>query len=248
MSQPTLKIVEKVLGSKDELAKELAQLIERAAAEAIKDRGLFTIGLSGGSLIKFVCNEVPSITTDWSSWRLLLCDERMVPLTSPDSTLAAYIDGLVSATPLTQQQFLAVDTDKTAAEAATLYEQKIRELCGDSSASLPVLDLLLLGVGPDGHTASLFPGHPLLGEKTAWVAAITDSPKPPPSRVTLTLPVINSARCCVLALSGAEKADMIKRLRRERDSPVCADHLPASMVRPYNGELVWLLDAAAAAV
>lgn len=247
MAQPSLKVVDKVVADKDALANELGALIERAAAEAITARGLFTIGLSGGSMAKFVCSALPSISTEWSAWRLLFCDERLVPLSSPDSTLQLYLDGLVPATPLKRDQFVEVDTHLPAAEAATAYEQKLLSLFPAPAPSVPVFDLLLLGVGPDGHTASLFPGHALLDETSVTVAPITDSPKPPPSRVTLTFPAINSARCCVMALAGSEKADMVKMLKRQRSEAVSAEVLPAARVRPTNGELVWLMDAAAAA-
>lgn len=96
----------------------------------------------------------------------------------------------------------------SAEEAATAYENKVKEFFPNEK--LPVFDLLLLGMGPDGHTCSLFPGHKLLNETSRWIAPITDSPKPPPSRVTMTFPVVNNADVCAIAASGIEKADMIK--------------------------------------
>lgn len=92
-------------------------------------------------------------------------------------------------------------------EAAKDYEEKLHKAFGNDDFEF---DLLLLGMGPDGHTCSLFPGHVLLSEKSLKVAPISDSPKPPPERVTLTYPVINNARNCIFAISGAGKADMIK--------------------------------------
>jgi 6-phosphogluconolactonase len=95
----------------------------------------------------------------------------------------------------------------SAEEAAKDYSEKLEVAFNGEDIKF---DLLLLGMGPDGHTCSLFPGHPLLEEANLKVAAITDSPKPPPERVTLTYPVVNNARNCLFAISGAGKADMVK--------------------------------------
>lgn len=103
----------------------------------------------------------------------------------------------------------------------------------------PQFDLLLLGMGPDGHTCSLFPGHDLLDEKNVLIAPISDSPKPPPSRVTMTYPVINHAKCCIFAMAGAGKAEMVKRVLVDKED------LPAGRVAPVSGELFWIVDAAA---
>ncbi|RXG53065.1 6-phosphogluconolactonase, partial [Armadillidium vulgare] len=201
----------KILESKAEVIEELCSLIKDLAACAIKERG---------SVAKLLCEGLPVIETDWSKWKLFFCDERLVPEDDPDSTFRLYSEGLLSgSTPLTKDQFVTVDTNLGVDTAASDYESKIREFFPGSE--WPTFDLLLLGVGPDGHVASLFPGHPLLNECQLWVAPISDSPKPPPCRVTMTLPAINHARRCVIAVTGEEKALTVKKKLVDEDDVPC---------------------------
>ncbi|XP_037803056.1 6-phosphogluconolactonase-like [Penaeus monodon] len=199
--------------------------------------GVFTIGLSGGSLAKFLGKGLPSINTSWDKWSLFFCDERVVPFDHDDSTFKVY-KGLIESTPLKAEQFVVINPSLEAEAAAKDYEAKVRAKF--PNVEWPTFDLLLLGMGPDGHTASLFPGHALLREDKLWIAPISDSPKPPPCRVTMTFPVINKARCCIFAMAGQGKADMVKRILGDGEA------LPSGMVKPINGELIWILDEGAA--
>ena len=180
-----------VKNDEKEVIEALCKLIETKceAALSVDDGATFNIGLSGGSMAKFLCEGLPKIKCrDWTRWRLFFCDERLVPEDNSDSTWGVYKSGLCKLLPLTEDQFLTVKTDLDPPAAAKDYEDRLRSMTGMK------LDLLLLGAGPDGHTCSLFPGHPLLSEPEPRdggrvVVHITDSPKPPPIRVTLTLPV-----------------------------------------------------------
>lgn len=124
------------------------------------------------------------------------------------------------------------------------YEKElIREFAQKDAARFPVFDLILLGMGPDGHTASLFPGHDLLAEEDRWIAYIEDSPKPPSKRITLTYPVINHALRVAFVATGEGKQEMMARIL---DKP--EDGLPCSRVKPvYPGQLYWFADDAATA-
>ena len=175
-----------------EVIQALCSLIEDRSKAAISasDTATFHLGLSGGSMAKFLISGLATIQTDWARWRLFFCDERLVPVEDGDSTWGLYKSGLCGSTPLKEDQFLTVKTDLDPASAASDYQKRLLEVLGPDLR----LDMLLLGMGPDGHTCSLFPGHALLSEPEPSaggrsVAEITDSPKPPPCRVTLTLPV-----------------------------------------------------------
>lgn len=234
MSSKVIKVVK----TEDELVKELCTLIEQAANSAIEIDDVFKIGLSGGSLVKFLEKGLPNIKTDWSKWKLFFCDERVVPIESADSTYGMYKTTLLPKVPLTEDQFVKIDPHMTAEEAAKDYIQKMAVYF--PPYCLPRFHLLLLGMGPDGHTCSLFPGHRLLEETSVWVAPVTNSPKPPASRITLTFPVVNNAECCIFAMTGRAKANIVKQILVDEEP------LPAGRVKPVDGKLYWILDTEAA--
>ncbi|XP_071588791.1 6-phosphogluconolactonase [Heliangelus exortis] len=234
-----------VFPSPQELGPALAQLVaERAAGGG--DR--FSLGLSGGSLVGLLARDLPAAITGPATtgpaaparWLLAFCDERLVPLEHPESTAGAYQTQLLPRLPGPPPRVLTPATGLPPAAAAEEYAGQLRQAFpGDD---VPVFDLLVLGVGPDGHTCSLFPDHPLLQEEDKIVAALTDSPKPPPERITFTLPVLNAARSVVFVATGGSKAQILKRiLEGGEEQP-----LPAARVRPASGELLWFLDEAAA--
>ncbi|KAM9214390.1 6-phosphogluconolactonase [Leptosomus discolor] len=230
-----------VFPSPQELGPALAQLVAERAAGA---GGSFSLGLSGGSLVGILARDLPPALAAAPAapprWLVAFCDERLVPPEHPDSTAGAYKAQLLPRLPGPGPRVLALTPGLPPAAAAADYAEQLRQAF--PGEDVPVFDLLVLGVGPDGHTCSLFPGHPLLQEKEKIVAAITDSPKPPPERITLTLPVLNAARMVAFVATGEGKAAVIKRiLEGDEENP-----LPAARVRPRSGQLRWFLDEAAA--
>lgn len=190
--------------------------------------------------------------------QVFYADERIVPLNHADSNHRLCEEHLWSKVPIPKENIHTIDSQLIEAasaepaedaedaleEIADAYEQElIHEFANKDSARFPIFDLILLGVGPDGHIGSLFPGHALLSEDDRWVAYITDSPKPPPRRFTLTFPVINHAARVAFVASGAGKADTLHTVL---DKPEVG--LPASRVRPSApGQVYWFVDDAAAA-
>lgn len=145
------------------------------------------------------------------------------------------------------EQVHAINDALAPKEAAEDYEARLKHLVAAQTLPLleiyPRFDLILLGMGPDAHVASLFPNHPLVHVKDKWVASITDSPKPPPERITLTFPVINAAANIAFVATGAGKADKVKSIFQDKEVPYGA--LPAQIVSPVAGKLVWFADEAA---
>lgn len=227
----------RIFDSHTALAKAAAHDIAMCAAEAVAARGRFTVAVSGGSLPKLVFPALPAGGIDtWAAWRIFWADERIVPPTHPDSNFALTQKILLDHVPIPPEQIFPVDTTLPAAQAADKYQIVIETEVGRP----PRFDLILLGMGPDGHTGSLFPGHSLLSEAARFVAPVFDSPKPPPERVTLTLPALNAARRVFFIVTGPAKADSLAAVFGKKPPP-------AGRVRPVAGQVVWYVDRAAAA-
>ncbi|KIY45373.1 6-phosphogluconolactonase [Fistulina hepatica ATCC 64428] len=232
--------------SPDSLVLSLAEFVLNAQKEAITKKGRFAIALSGGSLPKQLRGLIDNPAVKWDKWQVFYVDERVVPLDHEDSNHRACTELLFSKVPIPEGNIHTIDPTllDDLDELSDAYEQAlIGEFAQKDAARFPVFDLILLGMGPDGHTASLFPGHELLAENSRWVAYLEDSPKPPSKRLTFTYPVINHAARVAFAATGKEKAEILAKVF---DDPEAG--LPASRVRPaYPGQLYWFVDDAASA-
>lgn len=231
----------------DELIDSLAQFVIKAQKDAVEKKGRFTIALSGGSLPKQLNGVIGKPGVRWDLWHVFYADERAVPLDNPDSNHKLCTDEFLSKVPIPDENIHTIDTSllDDLEELSDAYEQElIKEFAMKDSARFPIFDLILLGMGPDGHTCSLFPGHELLLEEDRWVAPIEDSPKPPPKRITLTYPVLNHATRVAFVAAGAGKAEVLQIVL---DDP--SRGLPSSRVRPAApGQLYWFVDDAASAI
>ncbi|MBI1800923.1 MAG: 6-phosphogluconolactonase [Chloroflexi bacterium] len=229
------------------LARAAAEQIAAIAGEAIATGGRFSIALSGGSTPRAVYTLLASAAfagrVDWARAHLFFGDERCVPPDHADSNYRMASETLLNHIAAPPDQVHRIRGELSPPTAAAEYEQVLREFVVGSAA--PRLDLILLGMGADGHTASLFPGAAALRETERWVVAVEHTQPPPPlvARVTITPPVLAAAAHVVFLVSGADKAERLRLVLTGPDQP---DILPAQLARPSNGTLLWLVDAPAA--
>jgi 6-phosphogluconolactonase len=214
------------------LSARLVSLLEDQAERARTGRGAFAIALPGGSVAAILFPDLARAQCDWSRVHFFWGDERAVPPEHPESNygLARKLWLDPAGVPAGNVHRMPADTPDLA-QAARVYEEEMDR----------ALDIALLGVGPDGHVCSLFPGHPLLDERERRVAAIEDSPKPPPRRLTLTLPALWAADVLVVAALGESKAEAMRDALQE---PACA--LPVALALRGARRALVLLDPAAA--
>lgn len=237
----------RVLPDPDRLAAAAAEEFVRAALAAVAERGRFAVAISGGStplrLYRLLARRghlTPPGPLPWAAVHWFWCDERCVPPEDELSNYGSWQNAIYGAPVPPDNVHRIRGEDADPSSAARAYELDLRQ---SLAASRPRLDLVLLGMGADGHTASLFPRSEALEERERWVVAPRVYP-PGPARVTLTLPAINAAGRAVFVVSGEEKADT---LRRVLEGPRDVEALPAQGVAPAKGECVWLADRAAAA-
>ena len=241
-----------IFSTQQELGEAAARYVSQVSARAVSRNGRFTVALSGGSLPKLlgpplVAQSLQS-RISWSAWHVFWADERCVPLDHADSNYRLTRQYLLDYVAIPPDQIYPIDDSLTPNQAATAYQSLLKRVFQPGPADMPRFDLILLGMGEDGHTASLFPDHPLLNETERWVAPIVNSPKPPPGRITLTLPVINRAHHIAFLTTGSGKATALAQVASPRDSDSDDPELPVQMVRPAaDGELIWFVDRPAAA-
>jgi 6-phosphogluconolactonase len=227
------------------LSHEAAQYIVRLATEAIASHGYFTIALSGGStpkaLYTLLGNEPYHGQIDWALVEIFWSDERCVPPDSSDSNYQLAQEVLLSKIPIAANQVHRMPADKVDRdEASHEYTLEMQRVFGTDG--IPSFDLLQLGMGPEGHTASLFPHQASLHEQQRLVMPV-NVPKPPPPRLTFTPPLLNAARHVLFLVTGSEKADALQAVLEGSYQP---EEYPAQIIRPPHGEVTWMLDTAAA--
>ncbi|KAJ3121508.1 6-phosphogluconolactonase [Physocladia obscura] len=244
MTAPRVPPTVKEYGSISELSAGLGAYVAEVSKAAIAARGQFIVAVSGGSLPAILGEALVGHDAgiEWSKWHVFLADERLVANTHEDSNYKQVGQALTWRVPIAAAQVHAIDDTllDDAAGVARDYTAQLEAVFG--AASLPAFDLLLLGMGPDGHTCSLFPGHALVDSLAAPVAVVLDSPKPPARRITLTLPVLNAAHNVAFVSTGEQKAQVLHNILQNNDQSY-----PAARVSPASS-VVWFLDVPAASL
>lgn len=238
----------------DELAKNLRAYILDAQKGALERHSEFRIGVSGGSLPKTLAQALlhmgegeESEKLQFDKWHIFFADERAVPLDHEDSNYRLVKEELLDKIPegLGKPTVYPVDVKylEDIQEMADQYEQTlVKSFAARDSVKLPMFDLLLLGCGPDGHTCSLFPGSPLLRQTEAWILPIDNSPKPPPKRITISLPVASHGIKIAFVATGGGKKEIMKQIFDTEEG----HELPCGLINQNGQERVsWFVDTAA---
>jgi len=235
----------RVLPDLEALSQAAAVLFVAEANRAINDRGRFAVALSGGLTPRPACqllagppcrDQVP-----WGQVHVFWGDERCVPLSDPRSNAGWAFKILLSQVPVPEAQVHPMACVENPEAGARAYENLLREFFGDGP---PRLDLVFLGLGGNGHVASLFPGHAVLKERERWVAKVS-GPGLDLHRVTLTPVLLNRARVVAFLVAGQDKAWVLRQVLAGPRDP---RQWPAQLIHPADGELLWLVDREAAAL
>jgi 6-phosphogluconolactonase len=236
-----MKPTVRVFKDADELSRAAAELFVTLAAQAIRERGQFLVALSGGSTPMVLYRLLVREPMDWTRVHVFWGDERLVPPDDPENSYGQAWEVLLKHIPIPTENIHRVSSDLEPAAAATDYSRVLKEFAAPP-LDWPRFDLVLLGMGEDGHTASLFPGSPV--EVTEPVIAVTAQYQGRPARrVTLTPLVFNAARQVIFLVTGANKAVSLKGVFSDYNS---SEQIPAKRIQPADGQVTWLVDEAAA--
>lgn len=221
-----------ILKDSDAVARRAAAIIAANARDAVDKRGIFALAVSGGKTPWVMLRDLANEQMPWDKVHVFQVDERIAPAGDPDRNLTHLRDSLLSHAPLRPEQIHAMPVETNPEEGAIEYARRLEQFCGKPA----VLDLVHLGLGPDGHTASLIPGDPVLGVSDREVAltGIYQGRE----RMTLTYPILNRARLILWLITGGDKVPMLQRLRDGDTS------IPAGLIR--RTEAVILADRTAA--
>jgi 6-phosphogluconolactonase len=225
-----------------------AAVFVRVAADAIRAAGAFTVVLSGGSTPRGLYAQLagdPGVraAVEWEKVHVFWGDERHVPPDHADSNYRMAHEALLGRVPVDPSHVWRIKGEYAdASGAAEEYDRNLRGIFRLARGEMPRFDLVLLGMGSDGHTASLFPATTALGERrrlavSNWVGKLCAD------RITLTVPVFNNASCVMFLVEGSEKATALKAVFEKQFEP---EQLPAQLIRPHRGRLLWFVDRAAA--
>jgi 6-phosphogluconolactonase len=241
-----VEITLKISATPAEITRAAAELFVDSANEAIKLRGVARIAISGGTTPRNAFELLGAEYSDKISWeklQLFWVDERCVPPENAESNYGMTRATLLSKVPIPESNVHRMEGELDPEEAASRYEAEIRNAFKLEGAQTPTFDLILLGLGPDGHTASLFPHTEGLNEM-ARIAIANHVPQKDTWRMTLTWPVITQGRQVAFLIEGAEKASIVRTVFTGAYDP---ETYPAQLIRPASGKLLLLLDKAAAA-
>ncbi|MBI4838001.1 MAG: 6-phosphogluconolactonase [Nitrospirae bacterium] len=250
MKSPVIKVFPDL----EAVSHHAASIFINLSAKSIAEHGRFAAAIPGGStpkkLFELLALEECKNKIDWSRVHFFWTDERCVPVEANESNFKLAFDLLLSKIPLPAENIHRIKGELPPEDGAQDYEKALENFFGKSG--LPVFDLIILGLGKDGHTASLFPGSDALQETKRVAVAIQPVRKnfsnglnlgkmgnPGIPRITLTLPVLNNASQVIFLVSGSSKADMIKKIL---GTAAGGKHYPAGLVKPVHGNLLWLMD------
>ena len=228
------------------MAQKAAEIFSHTAGESVQLRGCFMTAVSGGStpraMHKRLSRDPYRSSIAWEKTHIFWADDRNVPSDHPDSNYGVARKDFLEKVPIPSDHIHPMPVWLHPEEGSRVYQKQLAESFHTEKSSPPIFDLIFLGLGTDGHTASLFPGQKILENRGTWIVSVKGG-APNVSRLTMTYSILNEARHIVFLVSGKKKCKILKTIFEDRSTG-----LPAQRIHPMNGKVTWLMDREAAAL